>query len=162
MVRAILALAIIGCAVQAEAGQVSGQGRAIDSTIIEINNQRIMLFGIDSVVRKQVCTLDGKPWQCWSAAVQDLQSLLDGGPTTCDLVGEPDIYGRLLGRCTVNGQSLNEQLVSRGFALARRGDTTDYVAAEAAAKEKKLGLWQGQFAQPSSFRRASGVAVDRP
>jgi endonuclease YncB( thermonuclease family) len=121
-----------------------------------------MLFGIDSVVRKQVCTLDGKPWQCWSAAVQDLQSLLDGGPTTCDLVGEPDIYGRLLGRCTVNGQSLNEQLVSRGFALARRGDTTDYVAAEAAAKEKKLGLWQGQFAQPSSFRRASGVAVDRP
>jgi endonuclease YncB( thermonuclease family) len=162
MVRAILALAILSCAVQAEAGQVSGQGRAIDSTIIEINNQRIMLFGIDSVVRKQVCTLDGKPWQCWSAAVQDLQSLLDEGPATCDVIGEPDIYGRLLARCTVNGKSLNEQLVSRGYALARRGDTTDYVTAEAAAKEKKVGLWQGQFAQPRSFRRASGVAVDRP
>jgi endonuclease YncB( thermonuclease family) len=162
MVRALLVLAVVTCAVHAEAGQISGRGKAIDSTIIEINDQRIMLFGIDSVMRKQICTLGGKPWQCWSAAVDELQSLLDGGPVICDVVGEPDIYGRLLARCTVNGQSVNEQLVDRGFALARPSDTTDYVAAEAAAKERKVGLWQGQFAQPGAFRRSSGVRVDRP
>jgi endonuclease YncB( thermonuclease family) len=162
MVRALLVLAGITCAVQAEAGQVSGQGKAIDSTIIAINDQRVMLFGVDSVMRKQICTLDGKPWQCWSAAVHDLQSLLDQGPVTCDVIGEPDTFGRVLGRCTVNGQSINEQLVSHGFAVARPGDTTDYVAFEASAKAKKVGLWQGQFALPSSYRRASGVAVDRP
>ncbi len=162
MVRALLVLAAVTCAVRAEASQISGPGKAINSTIIEINTQRIMLFGIDSVMRKQVCTLDGKPWQCWTAAVDALQGLLDAGSSTCDVVGEPDVYGRVLGRCTVNGQSVNEQLVERGFAVARPSDTTDYVAAEAAAKEKKVGLWQGQFAQPSAFRRASGVRVDRP
>lgn len=162
MIRALLVLVGMTCAIEAEASQVSGQGKAIDSTIIAINDQRIMLFGIDSVMRKQICTLDGKPWQCWSAAVHELQTLLDQGVVTCDTIGEPDIYGRRLGRCTVNGQSINEQLVSLGFAVARPSDTTDYVASETAAKEKKIGLWQGQFALPSSYRRASGVAVDRP
>ncbi len=162
MVRALLVLAFATCAFQAEANQVSGQGKAIDSTVVAIGNQRVMLFGIDSVMRKQICTLDGKPWQCWSAAVHELQSLLDQGPVTCDTVGEPDVFGRVLGRCTVNGQSVNEQFVRQGFAVARPGDTTDFVAAEKAAKESKVGLWQGQFAQPSEFRRASGVAVDRP
>ena len=53
-----------------------------------------------------------------------------------ETVGEPDVYGRILARCLVNGQSLNEQLVSRGFAIARLSESTDYVAAEETAKEK--------------------------
>ena len=83
------------------------------------------------------------------------------GPSTCDVVGEPDIYGRVLGRCTVNGQNLNEQLVERGFAVARPSDTTDYVAAEAAAKEKKVGLWRANSPSrvPSAERLASGSIV---
>lgn len=162
MRKALLVLAIATCAVQAEAGQFTGRGKAIDSTIIAIDNQRVMLFGIDSVMRKQLCTLDGKPWQCWETAVHDLQTVLDEGPVTCETVGKPDIFGRVLARCTVNGQSVNKQLVDRGFAVARPSDTTDYVADEAAAKEKKVGLWQGQFEMPSAFRRASGVRVDRP
>ena len=162
MIKALLVLAIVTCATQATAGQISGQGKAIDSTIIKINDQRIMLFGIDSVMRKQTCSLDGKPWQCWTAAVDDLQSLLDRGPVTCEEVGAPDVYGRWLGRCTVNGQSINEQLVSQGFAVARPSDTTDYAAAEATAKDSKVGLWQGQFVRPKEFRRAAGIMVDRP
>lgn len=162
MIRPFLVLASTVFAVQAEAGQISGQGKAINSQIIQIGDQRVMLFGINSVMRKQVCTLDGKPWQCWPASVHELQTLLDQGPVTCDTVGEPDVYGRVLARCSVNGESVNEQLVSRGYAVARPSETTDYVAAEATAKEKKLGLWQGQFRPPSEFRKGAGVAVDRP
>jgi endonuclease YncB( thermonuclease family) len=162
MVRILLLLAMATWTVQARAVQVSGQAKAIDSTTIRIGDQRIMLFGIDSVMRKQLCTLDGKPWQCWQAAVKDLQTVLDQGPVVCDAVGEPDVYGRLLARCKVNDQSVNEQLVSRGFAVARTNESTDYVAAEATAKEKRLGLWQGQFASPSAYRSSAGVAVDRP
>ena len=162
MIRTLLLLAVAIGAVRAQAGQISGQARAIDSTTIRIGDQRIMLFGVDSVSRKQLCTLDGKPWQCWQAAVSDLQTLLDQGQVVCDTVGEPDVYGRLLGRCKVNDQSVNELLVSRGFAVARTNESTYYVAAEAAAKEKKLGLWRGQFASPSAFRSSAGVAVDRP
>jgi endonuclease YncB( thermonuclease family) len=162
MIRPFLVLVSAVFAVRAEAAQISGQGKAIDSQIIQIGDTRVMLFGVDSVMRKQTCELDGKPWQCWSAAVRDLQSLLDQGPVTCDPVGEPDVYGRVLARCLVNGQSLNEELVSRGFAIARPSESTDYVAAEATAKEKKLGLWQGRFRPPSEFRMGAGVAVERP
>lgn len=162
MIRLLMVLALAIGTAQAAESQISGSGKAIDSTIIQINEQRIMLFGIDSVMRKQACKLDGKPWQCWPAAVQDLQTLLNEGRVTCDVVGEPDVYGRMLGRCSVNGQSVNEQLVIRGFAVARISESKDYVAAESDAKEKKLGLWRGEFVPPSKFRRSVGIAVDRP
>jgi endonuclease YncB( thermonuclease family) len=162
MIRALLILAMATFAMPARAGQISGEAKAIDSTTIRIGEQRIMLFGIDSVMRKQLCTLDGKPWQCWQAAVKDLQTLLDQGSVVCETIGEPDVYGRLLARCKVNDQDINQQLVSRGFGVARTTESTDYVAAEAVAKEKKLGLWQGQFTPPGQYRRSAGVAVDRP
>jgi endonuclease YncB( thermonuclease family) len=162
MVRAFLLLAIATWSVQAQAAQITGRAKAIDSTTIQIGDKRVMLFGIDSVMRKQLCVLDGKPWQCWAVVVKGLQGLLDQGPLTCDVVGEPDVFGRLLARCSVNDQNVNEELVSQGFAIARTNESTDYVAAEAAAKEKKLGLWQGQFVRPTDFRRTAGIFVDRP
>lgn len=162
MARAFLLLFVAMFAVPAQAAEIAGPAKVVDSTVIEINGQRIMLFGIDSVMRKQNCTMDGKIWQCWAAAVRDLQTLVDQGPATCQVVGEPDVFGRVLGRCEINGQSLNEQFVRRGYAVARPSETRDYVAAEAAAKEDKVGLWQGQFARPAEFRRAAGISVDRP
>jgi endonuclease YncB( thermonuclease family) len=162
MIKVILSLVLLIFATPAGANQIIGPANAVDSTVIEINGQRIMLFGIDSVMRKQNCRMDGKVWQCWAAAVRNLEILVDQGPVTCETVGEPDVYGRLLARCNVNGESLNEQLVRAGWALARPSETTDYVAAEAEAKAKKLGLWQGEFMMPNAFRRAAGIFVDRP
>ncbi len=154
--------AAVACVTQAAAASIAGQGKAIDSTIIEIDNQRVMLFGVDSVMRKQVCVLDGKPWQCWAAAVRELQTLLDQGTVTCETVGEPDVYGRHLGRCAVDGRSVNEALVRRGFAVARLSESSDYADAENGAKTSKAGLWQGQFVRPSEFRRSAGILVERP
>jgi len=162
MIGVLLALMMVVFATPAGADQITGPATAVDSMVIAINGQRIMLFGIDSVMRKQNCTIGGKIWQCWPAALRNLEILLDQGPVTCETVGEPDVYGRLLARCDVNGQSLNEQLVRAGWAIDRRSETTDYVATEAEAKEKKLGLWQGEFTMPDAFRRAAGIFVDRP
>jgi endonuclease YncB( thermonuclease family) len=162
MIRMLLSLVIVMFATPVEANQITGQAKVVDSTVIEINGQRIMLFGVDSVMRKQNCARDGKIWQCWAAAVRELQTLVDQGPATCETIGEPDAYGRVLARCTINGQSLNEQFVRSGYAVARPNETKDYVAAEAEAKEKKVGLWQGQFQMPSEFRTRAGIFVDRP
>ena len=162
MIKALLGLLVAAYASQVEAAQISGPAKAIDSTIIQIGDQRVMLYGVDSVMRKQSCLLNGKPWLCWDAAVRDLQAVVDQGTVTCDPVGEPDPYGRVLARCTVNGHSVNEEYVSRGYGLARTSETTDYVAAEAAAKEKKLGLWQGEFKPPGEFRRFAHILVERP
>ena len=114
MIRALFALALLLCISQAKATEITGRAQAVDAGVIEIDGKRIMLFGIDSVMRKQPCMLQGKPWACWEASVRDLETLVDQGPATCETIGEPDPYGRLLGRCTVNGRSLNEQLVSDG------------------------------------------------
>jgi len=162
MIRLLLSLVLVLVATPAGAVQTSGPAKAVDPTVIEVNGQRIMLFGIDSVMRKQSCMLGGKVWQCWAAALRNLEILVDQGPVTCETVGEADVYGRLLARCSINGESLNEQLVRTGWAVARRGETTNYVAAETEAKEEKLGLWQGEFMMPDAFRRAAGIFVDRP
>jgi len=158
----VLSLALIICAAPLAAEEITGSAKVIDSTTIAINGRRIMLFGVDSVMRKQVCTLSGKIWQCWPAAVRHLQILVDQGPATCLPVGEPDVFGRVLARCTINGRSLNEQLVRSGWAVARPSETTDYAAAETEAKKERLGLWQGDFARPVEFRRTHGIFVDRP
>jgi endonuclease YncB( thermonuclease family) len=162
MIGVLVALILTMSVTPMAAAEIAGPAEAVDSTVIEINGQRVMLFGIDSVMRKQTCTIDGKIWQCWRAAVRDLQTLLEQGPAVCEAIGEPDVYGRLLARCTINGESLNELLVQRGYAVARPSESSEYVAAEGAAREKKLGLWQGQFLAPSQFRRAAGIFVDRP
>jgi endonuclease YncB( thermonuclease family) len=162
MIRKLVAIVLALGPIPVNAQQISGRSTVVDSTVIEIDGQRIMLFGVDSVMRKQICTADGKPWQCWPAAVRDLQTLVDQGPVVCDPVGDPDVFGRVLARCAVNGQSLNEQFVRRGYAVARPNETTDYVAAEEDAKQAKRGLWQGQFMRPSDFRRSAGIFVDRP
>lgn len=162
MVRMLLSLAMVLLAAPVGAKTITGPAKVLDAQVIDIDGQRIMLFGINSVMRKQACTLDRKLWNCWEAAVRNLQILTDQGPATCEAVGEPDVYGRILARCTINGKSLNEQLVREGWAVARPSDTTDYVAAEAAAKKEKLGLWQGQFQRPDVFRTSHGIFVDRP
>lgn len=162
MIKVLLSLMMVIFATPAVANQITGRANAVDSTVIEVNGQRIMLFGIDSVMRKQNCRIGGKAWQCWAAVVRNLEILLDQGPVTCETVGEADVYGRLLARCNINGESLNEHLVRAGWAVARPGETTDYVAAETEAKEKKLGLWQGEFMMPDAFRRAAGIFVERP
>jgi endonuclease YncB( thermonuclease family) len=162
MIRVVLSLVMVMFAAPVAANQVTGPARAVDPTVIEVDGQRVMLFGIDSVIRKQTCTIGGKIWQCWPVALRSLEILLDQGPVTCETVGEPDVYSRLLARCNINAESLNEQLVRTGWAVARRSETADYVAAEAEAKEKKLGLWQGEFMMPDAFRRAAGIFVERP
>jgi endonuclease YncB( thermonuclease family) len=162
MLRVHLSLAIAIAATQVWATEITGRATVIDSTTIEIDGQRIMLFGVDSVMRKQSCTIESKVWPCWEAAVRDLQTLVDQGPATCAVVGEPDVYHRVLGRCAINNESLNDKYVRRGYAVARPTETKDYVAAEAEAKEKKLGLWQGEFLRPSEFRKKAGIFVDRP
>jgi hypothetical protein len=49
----LLMLAMATFATAAQAGQISGDAKAIDSTTIQIGEQRVMLFGVDSVMRKR-------------------------------------------------------------------------------------------------------------
>ncbi len=68
-----------------------------------------------------------------------------------------DRYGRIVGECFVNLDgapvSANGLMVIAGHAVAYRRYSKDFVAAEAAARAEKRGVWQGEFEMPWDWRR---------
>ena len=52
MIKLLLSLVLVIFATSAGAVQISGPANAVDPTVIDVNGQRIMLFGIDSVMRQ--------------------------------------------------------------------------------------------------------------
>jgi endonuclease YncB( thermonuclease family) len=148
----------------ADAGSdiLRGQAEAIESATILVNGTRVMLYGLESMHPPQICYIDGQAWECWAAAVRQLQTFLGEAPVACTPVGSPDFMGRVLALCEQNGVSLNERYVRSGFALAIESEMPEYAAAEAAAREEGIGLWQGQFVEPADFREGRGITVTRP
>lgn len=151
-----------GVASAQEDEPIVGTATVVDSDGIRIGNSSIMLWGIESIERPQTCAIDGQRWDCFSAAIRALQTITSVGDVTCNPVGEPDPYGRILAVCFVGDEDVNEALVRAGFALAKRDETEDYVAAEEAAMAEGIGLWQGEFMHPADFRRQHAIRQDRP
>ena len=57
---------------------------------------------------------------------------------------------------------INRALVEAGMAVALPKETTDYVAAEAEAKAKSIGVWRGPFTAPADYREMlAGHPQDR-
>jgi endonuclease YncB( thermonuclease family) len=150
-----------GSACFAQSEVITGEARVIDSDVLDFDGQRVMLYGLESVERGQTCSIEGTMWECYPAAVRQLETLADLGPVTCEQV-EVDMYRRWLAYCEVGGESLNEAFVASGFAVARPDETDRFVAAEKAAEAAKIGLWQGEFQRPADYRTAAGILVDRP
>jgi endonuclease YncB( thermonuclease family) len=71
---------------------------------------------------------------------------------TCASEGT-DRYQRVLGKCSVRGQSVQDWLVRNGYAVAYREYSTEFVPAEIAAREAKAGIWAGEFVMPSDWRK---------
>ena len=128
---------------------IQGQAKVINSDYIKIDDQIIILYGIEAMERKQVCYIDNKIWPCYDITVRFLESLVDLGETKCQII-KKNRMGRLFGICEVMNINieLNRELVEKGYALARRKQTKDYVQYEKIAKKKHLaaykhhGFWQ--------------------
>jgi endonuclease YncB( thermonuclease family) len=134
---------------------IAGPPRIIDGRTLEVAGQRIRLFGIDTPDLDQVCEHGGRQYQCGSVARAALWDLVAGLDVSCTLEAEaPGPGGSIAAICTAAGRSLNENMVQAGWALADRGATDRYVAAEAEAKEARRGLWKGTFELPWEWRRA--------
>ncbi len=112
------ALTIALCLLAAPAlADVAGIASVIDGDTIEVHGQRIRLHGIDAPESRQLCRLDGKPWQCGKAAANALAGKIDRRPVTCEDLGR-DRYKRIIARCAVAGEDMGAWMVANGLALA--------------------------------------------
>ena len=148
--RAIaLVLALIATPALAD---VAGTASVIDGDTIEVHGQRIRLHGIDAPESRQLCRLDGKPWQCGKDAANALADKIARRPMTCEDLGR-DRYNRIIARCIVAGEDLGEWMVQQGLALAYRRYSLDYVDEEADAQAARRGIWASEFVKPWEWRR---------
>ncbi len=146
-------LTIALCLLAAPAlADVAGTASVIDGDTLEIHGQRIRLHGIDAPESRQLCRLDGKPWQCGKDAANALADKIARRPVTCEDLGR-DRYKRIIAKCTVAGEDLEKWMVVNGWALAYRRYSLDYVDQEADAQAARRGIWAGEFVKPWEWRR---------
>ena len=151
MLRLVLTLILI-VPMAAAMADVTGKPRIIDGDTIHIGKTKIRLHGIDAPEMKQTCrTGKGKEQMCGVLAKQALERLIKGQDVTCK--GDTrDRYKRLIAVCYVGTLSINERMVTDGWALAYRKYSKDYVKAEDMAKSLRVGMWGGEFEPPWEWR----------
>jgi endonuclease YncB( thermonuclease family) len=148
---AIFILCLLATPVLAD---VTGPARVVDGDTLEIQGQRIRLHGIDAPESRQVCRLDGKPWQCGKDSGSALAEKIARRPMTCEDLGR-DRYKRIIARCTVAGEDIGAWMVLEGLALAYRRFSLDYVDQESEAEAERRGIWAGEFVKPWEWRQGT-------
>jgi endonuclease YncB( thermonuclease family) len=121
--------------------RIVGKAKVLDGDTIEISGRRIRLFGIDAPENGQI------PVRCDRRAVDRLRHMVECEPK--DL----DIYSHIVSVCFVQGEDISAWMVAKGWALAYRQYSRDYVSQEERASKAKLGLWQGEFELPWDWRQ---------
>ena len=64
-----------------------------------------------------------------------------------------DRYKRRIAVCSAGPYDINAEMVRRGWALAYRRYSKDYVDEEADARGRGVGMWAGVFVEPWVWRR---------
>ncbi len=142
----------------AGAEEITGRPRAIDGDTLEVDGNRIHLFGIDAPEINQTCVSGkGKTYGCGRLAAMALRDMIysiDLRNVVCkgDRRNE---QGELIAVCRVGLLVFNEQMVLEGWAMADRKYGEKYIRAEKFAKALGKGIWKGKFDPPWEWRKAN-------
>jgi endonuclease YncB( thermonuclease family) len=150
--KLLLALPLLLLPVLAQAADISGVPKIREGDQITIGTSRIRLGAIDAPSVDQLC-LDtkGERWTCGIAARDELIHHAADKSWTCH-VSQVDRRGRSVARCEIDGEDIQQWLVKNGWALSYTRFSHDYDADEKAAREAKVGMWQGAFIAPWDWR----------
>lgn len=141
-----------------------GPARVVDGDTLAIGSARIRLEGIDAPEMAQTCrTASGQSWDCGKKAAAFLRQLIGQQDVACNATGE-DRYRRMLAICYASRVNLNAAMIDAGLARAFVRYSKMFVAAEAEAKARGIGIWQGPAEAPWDFRRHEWrlAATDAP
>jgi endonuclease YncB( thermonuclease family) len=151
-IAAILAFLVSVPAVAADT--IVGKARIVTGDIIEINRERIHLFGIAAPAPAQTCMAKGARWSCGQNATFALSAIVERQWVHCARTGAAPAE-RTTAVCRLagaNGPDIGAAMVRQGWALADRRVSTAYVREEDAARRAKAGLWVGEFVPPWDWR----------
>ena len=136
-----------------------GTARVIDGDTLILNGKRIRLKGIDAPELHQTCRrADNRPWLCGRRARAALRALIRGKRLSCRAV-DHDRYGRTVAYCRIladddrKGEDVGLALIKKGLAIARPDAPLSYRLAERRARQARIGLWQGPFLDPATWRK---------
>lgn len=141
---------------------ITGTASVVDGDTLDIHGERIRLVGVDAPESKQNCLSgDGQFERCGQKAANELDAWINRNPVTCEIEGK-DRYDRLLGQCSVRGDSVQQWLVAHGHALAYRSYSKQYVPDEDKARAEKVGVWAGTFIEPWDWRKGVRLEGEKP
>ena len=124
----------------------------IDGDTIRLGDVKIRFSGIDAPEINQTCVASEGKVACGKISRDLLIEKVTSNKISCTDEGK-DFYGRVLGECFVNGESLSSYLVREGFAFAYRKYSNKYIEDEEYAKFNKLGMWSMEFQYPWDYRK---------
>ena len=124
----------------------------IDGDTIRLGDVKIRFSGIDAPEINQTCVASEGKVACGKISRDLLIEKVTNNKISCTDEGK-DFYGRGLGECFVNGESLSSYLVREGFAFAYRKYSNKYIEDEEYAKFNKLGMWSMEFQYPWDYRK---------
>ena len=145
---------LLGAAAAVAAGDLPvyrGAAEVTGPAMLKLEGKRILLWGVDAPVRGQPCHAGDKKWDCATASAKTLLNIVGNQEISCE-TRRVDRFGRVFAVCKAGETDINRALVEAGMAVALPEETTDYVAAEAAAKNKGIGVWRGPFMAPADYR----------
>lgn len=147
-------LALVAVASRAVADDLPvyrGSAEVAGPAMLSLDGKRVVLWGVDAPVRGQPCYAGNKTWDCATASAKTLLNLVGDQEIACEQ-RRVDQFGRVFAICKAGEVDVNRALVEAGMAVALPKETTDYVATEAEAKAKNIGVWRGPFTAPADYR----------
>lgn len=131
-----------------------GNVYVVDGDTFHMNGQKIRIWGIDAVELHQTCLKSGQSYECGKSARLYLQSVIGKDVPVCTAKPKSPKETRTVASCQVDGKDIGREMVKSGWALDYRHFSKGaYSSEEKAARQKRLGIWAGEFQSPYDWRK---------